>query len=422
MPDVATDIQFDSYSLQDSTVITEVIDGDDSMPKKAIGLYELPVLHGAKKTFEKYEARHITMRGVVKSTTASGLVGKMEELKEVVSRQDKQLTITYPSYTRIYTGVSSEAGISFDRPAYAVNIADFSLTFVAPEPWSVQTTTSVSGVYGITSSITNLAVGISGMLDPEPYIFFNTTTSGSRFSLTNTTTGDTIDITTTFSGSGRSLLIDCYSRQVTIDGLPTTFKGVFPRFKPNVQNTLVLSTFGNATGGKDQAFEDTAIGNTDYSIGSAIYRAQSFVPGVSGTLPFLEMYLKGISANTARDVTVEIRSDNSGTPSSTVLATATISSFDSASPSWKRALFSSGVSLTSGTTYWIVAYTNFYLSYRWMGSTTSQYASGGAAISYNRGVTWTAYTSGLDHLFRTYLDYSAALAGKLVIQYNPRRM
>src|SRR2546426_262711 len=148
MADVPTNIQYDGYTYQDSTIITAVVEGDDSAPKKALGIYELPVLHGAKKTFEKYIARRISLTGIIKSPTASGLIGKMEEMKEVATRQDKTLTLTYPSYTRIYTA-SVEGAPVFSRAPYAINIADFEQTFLAAEPWSVQTQTAISGVYNV---------------------------------------------------------------------------------------------------------------------------------------------------------------------------------------------------------------------------------------------------------------------------------
>lgn len=427
MPDVPVDIQFDSYELQDTTVITSDIDGDDSAPKKSVGVYELPVLNGAKKTFEKYQARRITLQGIIKSPTASGLVGKMEEMKEVVARQDKQLTLTYPSYTRIYTGVSSEAGVEFKRASYAINIADYSLTFVCPEPWSVQTTTSVSGVYGITTPTTALSVGVSGMLDPQPLIFFNTTASGSRFTIMNQTTGDVIDVPTTFSGSGRSLLIDPYNFQVTLDGTPVTFKGTFPRFKPGI-NSLLISTFGSAASALDQKFEETTLSLPYASYMAGTYRsAQSFVPTGTAIL-FAELYLRSNPTGASGDITVEIQTNSGGSPSGSVLGTATIAAFYSYGTIWKRAVFTAGITVTPGTTYWLVAYASTsapVYRYTWVEyATTDKYSSGSAKQSSNSGTTWSASGLGAnsDHLFRVYSDLGTTLSGKLVIQYNPRRM
>lgn len=416
-------LSFDGYNLQNDTIITSDIDGDEQAPPKGIGVFELPVLHGAKKTFEKVQARRITIAGLVKSATISGLVGKLEEMKELFTRQDKQLLITYPNgYPRLYSA-TVEGALEIQRDPWSLNIAPFKATFLCAEPWSVQTATSISGVYNITGPVASLALGISGTLDPQPQIWFHTTASGSRFSLTNTTTGDTIEVPTTFSGTGRSLLIDCYNYQVSIDGQPVTFKGTFPRFNPGVNN-LLIQTYGTAGGAIDQSYQDptTATYNTDIG-GPSTFRAQSFVPAITKILA-VELYLARYGSGpitSAYDLTVSIQADSAGKPSGTDLVSATIPAFNSTTPSWKRATFSSALTVTVGTTYWIVikALSAPAFTYSIYYSSTSQYANGGAAWTTDGGVSWLTNT--YDRLFRIYSDQGTPLSGRLIIGYNPRR-
>ena len=421
MPIDPVQLTYDGYNLQDSTIITSDIDGDEAAPPKALGVYELPVLHGAKKTFEKVCSRRITIQGTVKSPTISGLVGKLEELKEVATRQDKVLAITYPgNYPRIYTcSVEGNPEVTFEP--WSLNLARFKMTFVAVEPWSVQSVTSISGVYNVTGPVQAMTVGISGTLDPQPQIYFNTTASGSRFSLTNLTTGDTIDVTSTFSGIGRSLLIDCYNSQVSIDGSPAIFKGIFPRFVPG-NNSLIVQTYGTAGAAVDQAFEDTSLAST-YSIffGGNNYLSQSFKPTITKLLA-VEIYVRSYNVLPAGDITVEIQADSAGKPSGTALATGTIAAFSSTTSAWKRATLSSYLTVTPETTYWIVLKATTSSSYRYfcpVSYPVSQYSNGSAATSTNAGTTWTTRVD--DILFRVYSDQGTPLSGKMVIAYNPRR-
>lgn len=425
MPEQPDQITFDSYNLQDNTVITEHIDGDDSLPQKATGVYELPILHGAKRTFEKYMARYITLKGIVKSPTASGLIGKLEELKELFSRQEKSLQITYPdSYTRIYT--ASVEDVKMPRPAYAVTVANYEAKFVCPEPWSVRTNNTISGVYNISDPITTLSVGISGTLDPQPQIFFNTTASGSKFIFANTTTGKSIEISTTFSGSGRSLIIDCYNFSVQLDGNPTEFRGTFPQFKANQQNSISIITIGQSGDAKDQYFEDTT--NLKYVINFGKNRAiaQSFIP-TKAKLLYVELFL-GLNSTYAPSqnytITVEIQTDSSNKPSSTVVGTAVIAPIESKTLSWYRAIFASPLTLTIGSKYWIVIKAPNTVSnhtYKQGIYLTSQIAGISGSESENQGATW--FTSdNYELLFRTFTDLNIILSGKLVIQYNPRRL
>ncbi len=423
MPDTPVDISYDGYDLQDDTIITSSIDGDDGLPSKVISVYELPILPGGKITNEKFQSRRITLSGKIKSPTASGLISKLEEVKEVFSRQQKTLILTYPDNNRrIYTA-SVESFPDPKRPSYSVNITDYNVTFVCTEPWAVNSQTTVSGVYAISQSITGLNVGISGMVDPQPVITFNTTASGSQFLIANNTTGDSMVVSTTFSGTGRQLSIDTYKFEVRLDGVPVEYKGRFPRFNKGL-NSLTIATLGTAGSAVDQSMDIASLyGIGKQPFGRDYYIAQSFVP----TKPYL-LYVElriGYNSSIAGDITVEIRSNNSGFPSSTVLSTASIPAITSRL-AWRRAVFPSAVTLTPGTTYWIVVYSansNRSYTYEIESYHVSRYANGYAAFSSNSGLSWAGGSlyNYFDIFFRTIADSGTPLTGTLAIEYNPRK-
>jgi len=95
--------------------------------------------------------------------------------------------------------------------------------------------------------------------------------------------------------------------------------------------------------------EDQIFGQTN----PVIDIAQSFTPSVSNTLPKVSIYIKKVKNPGSR--TFRILTDSGGSPSKTILASATLqSSLVGTSYGWVDVVFSSPPSLTQGTTYWLM--------------------------------------------------------------------
>jgi len=420
MADEKVEVSYDDYDLQTDDIIIEKIIGDDSLPPKSLSIYELPI----------QDSRRITLQGVVKNATASGLIGKLEEIKEVATRKEKTLVITQPGANqRIYTASVDGSPDFSDRPAWAVNIAPFKMSFICTEPWAVNTQTAISGVTTISGSITSFTVDISGDAKPQPIIYFNTTNSGTGFIFNNKTTNKSIEVRTTYSGVGRQLIIDTQKFFVKLDGIDKNFKGIIPEFDIGTNEIQVLTTGEGGTAASsslDQYFQDTALGTSEVVMGGTWYQAQSFQPSYAG-LSYVEFYMKYNDYGPDDDITVQIRTDNGGVPSNVILGETTIQGFNSTTYAWHRAIFDAIITLTPGTTYWIVCFSTEETlrgTYLFRGSSTSQYSKGVAKFTYGGKSTW--YTSSApDKLFRTYIETSQTstglLTGDLVIQYNPRK-
>ncbi len=144
-------------------------------------------------------------------------------------------------------------------------------------------------------------------------------------------------------------------------------------------NTIV---FGNASGTQDLA--------------------QSFKLTAENPINKVQFYIKKIGAPS--DVTVRIATDNSGSPSTTYLASGTLSaSLVTTSYGWINVVFTTNPTLEANTTYWLVldastSSTKYYT----IGSNTI-YTNGAAKIG-QVGGTWNSTTpSGLDEYFQFYL-------------------
>ncbi len=140
---------------------------------------------------------------------------------------------------------------------------------------------------------------------------------------------------------------------------------------------------------------------------------QSFVPNVSGALSRLEVSLFCFQCSgTNPEIIVEVRTTSGGLPTSTVLATTTLTGFSSGSSSFHSAVFTAPAILTAGTTY---AFTIHGATARPTGTyaasfstTAAAYPNGNRVGSSNIGLTWTIIGSGLpstprDLTFRTFM-------------------
>ena len=132
--------------------------------------------------------------------------------------------------------------------------------------------------------------------------------------------------------------------------------------------------------------------------------AQSFTVSVSDVITQVGFYIKKVG--TPANATVRITADSSGKPATTSLATGTLSaSTVTTSYGWATVVLSPSVTLSIGTTYWLVidaavSASNYYV---W-GANNAQYANGLGKLGQYGTTTWNNTSpSGLDAFFKIYL-------------------
>jgi kumamolisin len=151
--------------------------------------------------------------------------------------------------------------------------------------------------------------------------------------------------------------------------------------------------------------QQTTVGSSGNAITTTTWEAQSFVPAIGGTLTRLDLdlFCSGCSG-TDPALTVEIRTTSGGSPTSTVLATATIPGFSSSTATFYSALFAAPAALASGSTYAYVlrlAADRSAGTYAALRSNNNQYANGALLVSSNSGATWSAQSTDLG--FKSYM-------------------
>lgn len=160
--------------------------------------------------------------------------------------------------------------------------------------------------------------------------------------------------------------------------------------------------------------------NADFAVGNIAGRsaaAQSFIPSVSSNLNKVSLYLKKVGL--PGDLTVRIVSDNSGSPSKTVLASGSISASGiTGSYGYVDGLFASAPNLTSGIKYWImlVSPVNSGNYFHWGMDNTDAYPNntGKYSASWNaKNPVWSA--AGGDFNFKTYMGGNATSLSNITV-------
>jgi Peptidase family C25/Carboxypeptidase regulatory-like domain len=166
--------------------------------------------------------------------------------------------------------------------------------------------------------------------------------------------------------------------------------------------------------------QNTTVGGTGQAVTTTTWEAQTFIPGVTGQLTQVDadLFCSGCSG-TNPAITIEIRTTSGGLPTTTVLASTTITGFSSGTGTFYSATFGSPASLTAGTTYAVVARLltdRTTGTYAWLRSNNNQYANGAyiGGTSCNSGTlacTWSS--NGQDFGFKTYMSTGFASSGDL---------
>lgn len=405
-------IQFAGTEILTSAYIPQFAK-HESAPDRAVVALGLVRDDGDVLISERYGKKIITLRGTLKAATQDALDEAIDDFKELFSRSEKNLDISWNGGTRRY--VATCIRHEFNRDHYHTNAVPWTAEFVVSNGVGNDTsdtiarneaslTTSDSGSTGdftVTDSFS-----LDGSKPPQPVITIEIVSVGDDDMLgieyENTDTGERIIITRNVdwqAASGKQIIIDCANKKVT-DNLASSvqvegpFYGVFPRFKLGTNDVRIRSG-----GIVNQQSSDTSIPNSASSVNTtstAIRYAMSFqVPYTDATFCDITLGLSKVGSPGSA-LLVAVVSDNSGVPNlaNTIYSGSIAAANISADPvyTYVRASNGAGATLQANTTYWLVAWcasgvdgSNYY---RWHADAALSYPRGAPLLSTNSGSSW----------------------------------
>lgn len=174
-----------------------------------------------------------------------------------------------------------------------------------------------------------------------------------------------------------------------------------------ITGTIISADGYSAVADQSHGVGGTVTENTNFgNASSTADMAQSFILSANNNLAKVSLHIRKVGS--PGSPTVTIRTNNSGNPSSTIVATGTLSSsLVSPTYGWVDVTFSTAPQLSAGTTYWLTidmsstSGSNYYQ----IGGAVSGYANGLLKIGSVGGTWYTSspqVTSNTDAFFEVY--------------------
>lgn len=237
---------YGDLNLQSEYIITSNFNVK-SMPELKLNVGAVSRRQGGKYLGNEFGNKTITMEGFIKSVTASGLIGLIDEMQKILAVPEQPLTV---NTGRTYIATCIRCDIP--EMNYTQSLVPFTIEFITVDPFALGSTqtaefTIPAGVLSKTVSVT-----ISGSVYAEPSITFTTISgagdSGIRaITVSHANTGYEINISGIFSKNVSSIF-DFDNHLVTVSGTLKDFIGAFSRMQIGT-NTINITVSGNNTYG-----------------------------------------------------------------------------------------------------------------------------------------------------------------------------
>lgn len=339
----------------------------ETTPERLLTTLPLARQDGEVLIADKRGRKIIQLKGTLIAANQSALDTAIDAFNELMSRQEKNLDITWEGGTRRF--VATCINHSYDRDHYNTNAVPWTAEFVVLSGEGKATSTTTALNANSLSSFPTPATDsftMAGSKPDKPLITLNTDGVGAAakgIEYMNTDTGEKMQITRlkTWAGSGKNIIIDCLNRKVT-DNLDASvysegiFFGSFPSFRIGTNNIKI--TLGKLICQASPDPDDLSKRSTEYSLADTAHRlAQDFsIPYKDNTFSCITLGIKKTGA--PGTLTIRIETDSGGQPSGSLVdANATVNVAHGSLTTGYQYLtfnFTSTFQLEANTKYWIV--------------------------------------------------------------------
>ena len=244
---MSTAISYNSFSLQDSDFRTKDIIYRN-FPEKVIDLEPNARRDGFRVINTYYNRKDISISGTLTKDTEANLKISLDSMKEALHADEAALDIDDGGTTIRY--VCSVDSISVPEEHYHITSIPYRIGFRC-QPFG-HLTSSTTNTNSIASTPFSTTINPTGSAPPLPILKWTCdgvpTAAVTAISFANTTTGDTITVSSlALDASGDYLKIDTDAMTVTrsYDGgaeVSIDFTGVFPRFNATSNSYTVTIT------------------------------------------------------------------------------------------------------------------------------------------------------------------------------------
>lgn len=356
-------IQYDSTSILSATYVTRRVQHESSADRQ-LDTMKLTRKDGEIIIDDSLAPKIITVEGVLVGTSLSDLEDKIDTLKELVARKDKNLDITFGSGTRRY--VCRMTKVTFDRDHFNIKYVPYVITFfVATGLGKDISETTAKNTSGIVVETTDAVEAFTGSYQPKPRHKITITTRGNAdvIRMMNVDTGEYMDVELNGFTGGDYLEIDEENQTVKKNGTTNLdFSGKFPSVIIG-NNNMRLVVYGSGyVEDQFQYSNDGGSQSVHYDNGTIFpLIAQSVVMSQSGEIGKIAAYVQKTGSPTGK-MQWHFRKDANGVPDMSATGRVGNAEFDIAAanvPSsdvgFTEIVKASGSTfLTAGVRYWLV--------------------------------------------------------------------
>lgn len=226
-------IEFDGTSLQSANIKTREMH-HESLDSRELKIQRLGRRDGGKLVAETFGIKTIVLKGTIVGSSIDDLETRIDNLKELLNRQEKNLDIEYITGTRRY--ICSCSQYKIERRHYMIMFAPWEATFLVSNPaFGTNLDTSTLDYRSISVTGTGTYDGVStftGTRRPMPTIEMrvNSADMFSWVAFRNKETNGEIRVDESYFTVGDDLEIDTNNFTVVLNGVAHDYTGFFPEF------------------------------------------------------------------------------------------------------------------------------------------------------------------------------------------------
>jgi len=187
-------IKYDSTELENATYLPRYVH-HETAPERLINSLKLARQDGEVIIDDTLSIKYIEISGILVGSSRSDLDGKIDAFKELISRKDKNLDVTWVSGIRRY--VCRSITHEFNRDFYNILHVPYTIKFFVATGYGTDTSeTTALNKTGIVAATDSEEVTLAGSYNPKPKHTINLDTRGNAdiIRLENEDTGDYMDI------------------------------------------------------------------------------------------------------------------------------------------------------------------------------------------------------------------------------------
>lgn len=224
------EITFNNYGLQNSSIVTRFV--KISAPSLDLQKRAYPRAQGSYAETAYWRETRILLRGSVKGSSRTDMESRMDVLRKNLAVFGGVLKIPWAGSSRYYECYAVGLDRIFqERDHYHMTMCPFEIELIALHPFgrsSGRTSTDVPTP--ITASPTTMEFVNAGTAESDAISYITLVTAGtlSQIVWENTTNGDRITITGSFS-NGDQIVIDGENRRVTKNGTEIDYTGILQK-------------------------------------------------------------------------------------------------------------------------------------------------------------------------------------------------